>query len=56
MSDNLDLKKGLNIPIEGAPAREVVATVVPDTVAIKPTDFKGFVPRILHKLIYTSFL
>ena len=49
MSDNLDLKKGLDIPIEGAPAREVVATVVPDTVAIKPTDFKGFVPRLLVK-------
>ncbi|MBO4341018.1 MAG: Na(+)-translocating NADH-quinone reductase subunit A [Bacteroidales bacterium] len=49
MSTNLDLKKGLNIPLKGAPAREVVASVTPDIVAVKPTDFKGFVPRLLVK-------
>ena len=49
MSNNLDLKKGLNIPLKGAPAREVVASVVPDVVAVKPTDFKGFIPRLLVK-------
>ena len=49
MSDNLDLKKGLDLPLEGAPAREVIASVVPDVIAVKPTDFKGFVPRLLVK-------
>jgi len=49
MSNNLDLKKGLDIPIKGAAAREVIKTVVPDIVAVKPTDFKGLVPRLLVK-------
>ena len=49
MSNNLDLKKGLNIPIQGVPAPEVVKTVKPDIVAIKPTDFAGLTPRLLVK-------
>ena len=49
MSNNLDLKKGLDIPVKGAPAREVVLTVKPGLVAVKPTDFKGLVARLLVK-------
>ncbi len=49
MSNNLDLKKGLNIPLKGAAAPEVIKIVSPDTVAVKPTDFKGLVPRLLVK-------
>jgi Na+-transporting NADH:ubiquinone oxidoreductase subunit A len=49
MSNNLDLKKGLNIPIKGAAGPEVIQTVSPDIVAVKPTDFKGLVPRLLVK-------
>jgi len=49
MSNNLDLKKGLNIPIKGAAAPEVIKTVSPDIIAVKPTDFKGLVPRLLVK-------
>ena len=49
MSNIIDLKKGLNIPISGAAALEAKKTIVPDTVAIKPTDFKGFSPRLLVK-------
>ena len=49
MSNNLDLKKGLNIPVKGVAAPEVIKTVVPDIVAVKPTDFKGLVPRLLVK-------
>ncbi len=49
MSNNLALKKGLDIPLKGAAAREVIKTVVPDIVALKPTDFKGLVPRLLVK-------
>ncbi len=49
MSNNLALKKGLDIPVKGAAAREVIKTVVPDVVAVKPTDYKGLVPRLLVK-------
>ncbi len=49
MSNNLALKKGLDIPIKGAAAPEVIKTVSPDVVAVKPTDFKGLVPRLLVK-------
>ncbi|MCQ2147115.1 MAG: Na(+)-translocating NADH-quinone reductase subunit A [Bacteroidales bacterium] len=41
------MKKGLDIPISGAAALTVKKTVRPDVVAIKPTDFKGFIPRLL---------
>lgn len=47
MSNNIDLKKGLDIPIKGAAAQTVKTKVVPDTVALKPTDFRGLVPRLL---------
>ena len=40
MSNNIDLKKGLDIPIKGAAAQKVVRSVIPEVVAIKPTDFK----------------
>ena len=43
------LKKGLNIPISGEAALETMKTIVPDVVAVKPTDFKGFSPRLLVK-------
>ena len=49
MSNNLDLKKGLNIPIKGAAALEVASTVRPGVIAVKPTDFAGLVPRLLVK-------
>ena len=49
MSNNLALKKGLDIPILGAAVPEVIKTVSPDVVAVKPTDFKGLVPRLLVK-------
>ena len=49
MSNNLDLKKGLDIPIGGAAAREVKRKVAPGIVAIQPTCFPGFLPRLLVK-------
>jgi len=49
MSNNLDLKKGLNVPIQGAAAPEVIKSVSPDITAVKPTDFAGLVPRLLVK-------
>ena len=49
MSNNLALKKGLNIPLKGVAALEVIKKVSPDIVAVKPTDFAGFLPRLLVK-------
>ena len=49
MSNNLALKKGLNVPLDGAAAPEVIKRITPDVVAVKPTDFKGFLPRLLVK-------
>ena len=49
MSNNIDLKKGLDIPIKGKAKPVVSKTVVPDTVAIVPSDFKGLTPRLLVK-------
>ena len=47
MSNNIYLKKGLNIPIKGCAKPVVSKKVVPDTVAIVPEDFKGLSPRLL---------
>lgn len=47
MSNNIVLKCGLNIPIKGEAARETVKMITPDIIAVKPTDFKGLVPRLL---------
>jgi Na+-transporting NADH:ubiquinone oxidoreductase subunit A len=47
MSNDINLKKGLDIPISGNAARKVLKKVVPDVVAVKPGDFKGLSPRLL---------
>ena len=47
MSNNIDLKHGLDIPVAGKAAQKTRKTVVPDVIAVKPTDFKGLVPRLL---------
>lgn len=47
MSNNIHLKKGLNLPISGAAAQTTRKVIVPDVVALKPTDFRGLVPKLL---------
>ena len=49
MSNNIKLKRGLNIPIAGEAAQKIKKAVVPGVVAIKPTDFRGLLPRLLVK-------
>lgn len=49
MSDHIKLKKGLDIPISGEALCKVTKTVKPGIVAVKPTDFRGVVPRLLVK-------
>ena len=44
MSNNIYLKKGLDLPICGAAAQNTKKVIVPDVVAVKPTDFRGLVP------------
>ncbi len=47
MSNNIYLKKGLDIPISGVAAQTTKKVIVPDVVAVKPTDFRGLVPKLL---------
>ncbi len=47
MSNNIYLKKGLDIPISGVAAQNTKKVIVPDVVTIKPTDFRGLVPKLL---------
>ena len=49
MSNTIVLKKGLNVPIKGEPQARVSKAIVPETVAVQPTDFKGLLPRLLVK-------
>lgn len=49
MSNNINLKKGLNIPISGVAVLETKKTIKADIIAVSPTDFKGFIPRLLVK-------
>ncbi|MCR4860463.1 MAG: Na(+)-translocating NADH-quinone reductase subunit A [Bacteroidales bacterium] len=43
------MKKGLNIPVSGEAELRVSKTIAPGIVAVRPTDFKGFLPRLLVK-------
>ena len=47
MSNNIYLKKGLDLPINGAAAQNTKKVIVPDVVAVKPTDFRSLVPKLL---------
>ena len=49
MSKNIVLKKGLDIPVNGAAEPRLSKTVSPDIIAVEPTVFKGFTPRLLVK-------
>ena len=49
MSNTIVLKKGLNIPVKGQADLRVCKTVKPATIAVRPSDFKGLVPRLLVK-------
>ena len=47
MSNNIYLKKGLDLPINGTAAQTTKKVIVPDVVAVKPTDFRALVPKLL---------
>ena len=47
MSNNIKLRRGLDLPIAGAAAQKVEKGNAADIIALKPTDFKGFAPKLL---------
>ena len=47
MSNTIYLKKGLDLPISGMAAQNTKKVIIPDVVAVKPTDFRGLVPKLL---------
>ncbi len=49
MSNNIKLRQGLDLPLKGAAEKKVLMEVKADAVAVKPTDFKGLVPKLLVK-------
>ncbi|MCR5827356.1 MAG: Na(+)-translocating NADH-quinone reductase subunit A [Bacteroidales bacterium] len=49
MSEQIRLKKGLDIPVAGAASATIAKTVSADIVAVKPTDFRALVPKMVVK-------
>jgi Na+-transporting NADH:ubiquinone oxidoreductase subunit A len=43
------IKRGLNIPVRGAASGEPQQLELPETVAYAPTEFRGVVPRLIHR-------
>ena len=49
MVDYIKLKQGLDIPVEGVPETRILKSIVSETVAVKPTDFRGLIPKLAVK-------
>jgi Na+-transporting NADH:ubiquinone oxidoreductase subunit A len=47
MADYIKLRKGLNVPMVGAPQPVVKKSVISEVIALKPTDFKNLTPKLL---------
>ena len=46
MGQNIKIKRGMDIMLEGAPSLDIHQANSPATFAVKPTDFKGLVPKM----------
>ena len=46
MGQNIKIKRGMDIRLEGTPSLDVHQANSPATFAVKPTDFKGLVPKM----------
>ena len=46
MGQNIKIKRGLDINLEGSPSSDIYSVDSPATFAIKPTDIKGLVPKM----------
>jgi Na+-transporting NADH:ubiquinone oxidoreductase subunit A len=49
MGKNVKIKRGLDIPLEGKPSTHIHSISSSTTFALKPTDFKGLVPKLKVK-------
>ena len=49
MGKNVKIKRGMDIPLEGKPSTHIHAISTSTTFALKPTDFKGLVPKLSIK-------
>ena len=49
MLQNIRLKRGLDIPIAGNAELTIKKSIVPDIIAMKPTDFKCLTPKLCVK-------
>src|SRR5690554_4721646 len=49
MSEVIKLRKGLNIKLKGKAEKVLENLAIPTSVAIKPTDFPGFTPKLIVK-------
>ena len=47
MADYIKIKKGLDVPMVGTPQPVIKKNVISEVIALKPTDFKNLVPRLL---------
>jgi Na+-transporting NADH:ubiquinone oxidoreductase subunit A len=49
MGKNVKIKRGMDIPLEGKPSTHIHSISSSTTFALKPTDFKGLVPKLKVK-------
>ena len=49
MSRIITVRKGLDIRLKGEAEKILSDAPIPSTIAIKPTDFPGLVPKLLLK-------
>ena len=49
MASTINIRKGLNIPLQGEAERVIAETYRPDTFMVRPPDFKGLIPKALVK-------
>ncbi|MCI1720553.1 MAG: Na(+)-translocating NADH-quinone reductase subunit A [Bacteroidales bacterium] len=49
MINNIRLHRGLDIPLNGMAQQKIWKTIIPDVIAVKPTDFKFVMPKLLVK-------
>jgi len=47
MSNSINFKRGLDIPISGEAVRKTGKAIAADVVAVKPTHWRGLLPRLL---------
>ena len=47
MINNIRLHRGLDVPLNGDAQQKIWKTIVPDVIAVKPTDFKNVMPKLV---------